>query len=68
MSAEKQLNNINPIDNKQIIECLYTYIYSLDVGVEWSLEFLKELAPTICIKQIGSAVKTKENIIGGLRC
>lgn len=65
MSEEKQLKNINPIDNKQIVECLYTYINSLDIGIEWSLEFLKERSPSICIKQIGSAVKTKENIIGG---
>lgn len=65
MSEDKKLSNINPIDNKQIVECLYEYINSLDVGVKWSLEFLKEVAPTICIKQIGSAVKTKENIIGG---
>ena len=65
MSEDKQLKNINPIENKQIIECLYTYIYSIDVGIEWRLEFLKEKAPSICIKQIGSAVKTRENIIGG---
>lgn len=65
MGEKQQLKNINPIDNKQIIECLYNYIYSINVGIEWSLEFLKEKAPSICIKQIGSAVKIKENIIGG---
>ncbi len=65
MSEENKLKNINPIDNQQIIECLYSYLYSLDVGMKWNLEFLQEESPSICVKQIGSAVKTKENIIGG---
>lgn len=50
VSEENKWKKLDPIDNQQIIECLYSYLYSLDVGIKWNLEFLQEESPSICVK------------------
>lgn len=52
-------------EQSQIVECLYDFIEHIDVGCKWNNEYLDDVIPSICIKQITSARKLKENIVGG---
>ena len=46
-----------------VLESLFKYIRK--IKPECNLEYLNEKSPSLCLKRIGTAFKTKQNIIGG---
>lgn len=56
----------NPVSLKEttaVLEALFKYIRT--IKPECNLEYLDEKSPSMCLKRIGTAFKTKQNIIGG---
>lgn len=60
--AEK---NVTTQENTQVIENLYTYLKGIKIGIDINVEYLDEKTPSMAVKQISTAYKTKENILGG---
>ena len=58
-------NSVTPQENTQVIESLYKYLQSLNIGVPISIEYLTGKTPAMAVKQVSTAYKTKVNIIGG---
>lgn len=51
--------------SEQIVEILYKYIKTIDVGIPWSFEFLAKQPPSLAFKQMSVPVKTTQYITGG---
>lgn len=62
--SDKQIT-VQGVENQQVVESLWKYISNIDVGIKWENEYLKEQSPSICVKQITTATKESQNIIGG---
>lgn len=60
--AEK---NVPTQENTQVIEDLYNYLKAIKIGIDINIEYLEGKTPLMSVKQISSAYKIKENIIGG---
>ena len=58
-------NSVTPQENTQVIESLYMYLQALNIGVPISIEYLTDKTPSMAVKQVSTAYKTKMNIIGG---
>lgn len=58
-------NEVTPIENTQVIDDLYKYLQSLNIGVKVEIEYMGEKSPAMCAKQISTAYKTRSNILGG---
>lgn len=53
-------------ESSAVMNDLYmSFIRNIDVGMRWHLEYLEKKAPSICVKSISSATKTKEFLGGG---
>lgn len=52
-------------ESVQLIEQLYSYLVTLDIGLPIRLEYLKGTSDELAIKQIAGSFKTKSNILGG---
>lgn len=46
-----------------VLECLFRYIRI--IKPDCLLEYLSEKIPSLCLKRVGTALKIKQNIIGG---
>ncbi len=57
--------NVTSQENAQVIESLFKYLQSLNIGVEICIEYLSDKTPCMAVKQVSTAYKTKTNIIGG---
>lgn len=58
-------NNVALSENMQVIESLYKYLQSLNIGLPITIEYLSEKTPAMAVKQISTAYKTRSNILGG---
>lgn len=61
MSENK--NTVSFKETTEVLEALFKYIRL--IKPECNLEYLAEKSPSLCLKRIGTAFKTKQNIIGG---
>lgn len=57
--------NVTSQENAQVIESLFKYLQTLNIGVEMCIEYLSDKVPCVAVKQISTAYKTRTNIIGG---
>ena len=44
-------NSVTPQENTQVIESLYKYLQSLNIGVPISIEYLTGKTPAMAVKQ-----------------
>lgn len=58
-------NNVTSSENMQVIESLYKYLQSLNIGLPITIEYLSEKTPAMAVKQVSTAYKTRSNILGG---
>lgn len=58
-------NNVASSENMQVIESLYKYLQSLNIGLPITIEYLSEKTPAMAVKQVSTAYKTRSNILGG---
>lgn len=58
-------NNVTSKENTQIIDYLYKYLQSLNIGVSMQIEYLNDKTPCMAVKQVSTAYKTRTNILGG---
>lgn len=56
-------NTVSFSETTAVLEALFKYIRT--IKPKCSLEYLSEKSPSLCLKRIGTAFKTKQNIIGG---
>ncbi len=57
--------SVSQRDNAQVIESLFNYLKTLNIGVEICIEYLSDKVPCMAVKQVSTAYKTRTNIIGG---
>lgn len=58
-------NNVSSQEHTQVIESLYKYLQTLNIGVSISVEYLVDKTPAMAVKQVSTAYKTRTNILGG---
>lgn len=56
-------NTVSFKETTEVLEALFKYIRN--IRPDCNLEYLTEKSPSLCLKRIGTAFKTKQNIIGG---
>ena len=57
--------DVTPVENTQVIEDLYNYLKKINIGIDIAIEYMDDKTPAMCVKQISTAYKTNENILGG---
>ena len=55
-------NTVSFKETTEVLEALFKYIRN--IRPDCNLEYLTEKSPSLCLKRIGAAFKTKHNIIG----
>lgn len=58
--------NIEAKETNQIVEDLFRYIRTIDLGIKWDFEFIREKEPALSFKQVSTgANKLQQYIAGG---
>lgn len=63
--SETKLVNVSLQESTEIFDKVYQFIKTINSCEDCLLEYLEEKAPSLCMKRVGTAYKTKQNIIGG---